>query len=136
MFPKVSWVSVVDGSRSDEFIEDRAAKYLADQNHLHVNADFRVFRDMTKRLLQNYGQIAGAESVVEDTVRAWFEQALVEAVIGVQALRNSKHWSAHEVDRALSEEALTACVMQRYHIYLAVKRELGAKIGSAKQAAA
>jgi hypothetical protein len=136
VFPKVSWVSVADGSRSEGFIEDRAAKYLTDQNHLQVNADFRVFCDMTKHLLQNYRQIAGAESVVEDTVRAWFEQALVEAVIGVQALRNSKHWSADEIGRALSEEALTACVMQRYHIYIAAKRELGAKIGSAKQAAA
>jgi hypothetical protein len=136
VFPKVSWVSVVDGSRSEGFIEDRAAKYLTDQNHLQVNADFRVFRDMTKHLLQNYRQIAGADAVVEDTVRAWFEQALVEAAIGVQALRNSKHWSADEIDRALSEEALTACVMQRYHVYLAAKRELGAKIGSTKQAAA
>ena len=136
VFPKVSWVSVVDRSRSEGFIEDRAAKYLADQNHLQINSDFRVFCDMTKHLLQNYRQIAGAESLVEDTVRAWFEQALVEAVIGVQALRNSKHWSADEIGRALSEEALTACVMQRYHIYTAAKRELGAKIGSAKQAAA
>ena len=127
IFPKVSWVSVIDGSRSEGFIEDRAAKYLPDQNHLQVNADFRVFRDMTKRLMQNYQQVAGTESVVEDTVRAWFEQALVEAVIGLQALRNSKHWSADEIDRALSEEGLTACVMQRYHIYLAAKRELGAK---------
>jgi hypothetical protein len=136
IFPKVSWVSVQDGSRSEGFIEDRAAKYLSDQNHLQVNADFRVFRDMKSHLLQSYRQTAGAESVVEDTVHAWFEQALVEAVIGVQALRNSKHWSSDEIGRALSEEALTACVMQRYHIYMAAKRELGAKIGSAKQAAA
>ena len=136
MFPKVSWVSVVDGSRSEGFIEDRAAKYLADQNYLQVNADFRVFRDMAKHLLQNYRQVAGAESVIEDTVHAWFEQALVEAVIGTQALRNSKHWSSDEIGRALSEEALTACVMQRYHIFTAAKRELGAKIGSAKQTAA
>jgi hypothetical protein len=136
VFPKVSWVSVADGSRSEGFIEDRAAKYLADQNHLQVNADFRVFRDMAKHLLQNYRQVAGAESVIEDTVHAWFEQALVEAVIGTQALRNSKHWSSDEIGRALSEEALTACVMQRYHIYTAAKRELGAKIGSAKQAVA
>ena len=135
-FPKVSWVSVADGSRSEGFIEDRAAKYLADQNHLQVNADFRVFRDMTKHLMQGYQQIPAAESVVRDTVHAWFEQALVEAVIGVQALRNSKHWSSDEITRAFSEEALTSCVMQRYHIYLAAKRELGAKIGSAKQAAA
>jgi len=135
-FPKVDWVSVSDGSRAAEDMEDRAAKYLSDQNRLLINADFRVFRDMMKHLLQNYPLVAGAQPVVEDTVRAWFEQALVEAVIGVQALRNSKHWSWDEIGRALSEEALSACVMQRYHIFTAAKRELGAKIGSAKQTAA
>ena len=135
-FPKVDWVSVSDGSRAAEDMEDRAAKYLSDQNRLLINADFRVFRDMMKHLLENYRQVPGAEPVVEDTVRAWFEQALVEAVIGLQALRNSKHWSSDEIGRALSEEALTACVMQRYHIFTAAKRELGSKIGSAKQAAA
>ena len=44
-----------------------------------------------------------------------------------------KEWTPDEIGRALSEEALTACVMQRYHVHLAVKRELGAKIGSTKQ---
>jgi len=136
MFPKVDWVSVSDGSRAPEDMEDRAAKYLADQNRLLINADFRVFMDMAKHLMQNYRQIAAAESVVKDAVQGWFEQALVEAVIGIQALRNSKHWSGDEIDRAWSQEALTSCVMQRYHIYLAAKRELGAKIGSSKQAAA
>ncbi len=136
IFPKVSWVSAEDGSRSNDFIEDRAAKYLQDQNYLQINADFRVFRDMTKHLMQNYQQVPAAEPVVRDSVHAWFEQALVEAVIGIQALRNSKYWSSEEIVKALSEESLTACVMQRYHIYLAAKRELGSKIGSAKQTAA
>ncbi len=134
VFPKVDWVTIEDGSRAPDDIEDRAAKYLADQNHLLINADFRVFRDMTKHLMLNYQQIPSAGSVVKDTVQAWFEQALVEAVIGVQALRNSKHWSGEEIQTALSEEALTACVMQRYHVNMAAKRELGAKIGSAKAA--
>jgi hypothetical protein len=136
VFPKVDWVTVLDGSRAEEDIEDRAAKYLLDQNHLLINADFRVFRDMVKHLMQSYQQVPAAESVVKDAVQAWFEQALVEAVIGVQALRNSKHWSGDEIEKALSEEALSACVMQRYHIYLAAKRELGAKMGSSKQTAA
>jgi hypothetical protein len=37
-----------------------------------------------------------------------------------------------DIERALSEEALTACVMQRCHAHLAVKRQLGAKIGATK----
>jgi hypothetical protein len=133
IFPRLTWVSVEDGSRELGDMEDRAAKYLVDQNHLLANADFRVFRDLVAHFMRSYKDVAAPESLVKDSVHAWFEQALVEAVIGVQALRNSKEWSTDEIARALSEEALTACVMQRYHIYLAVKRELGAKIGSAKQ---
>jgi hypothetical protein len=136
MFPKVDWVSVHDATRAAEYIEDRAAKYLIDQNQLFINADFRVFRDMIAHFSQAYQSVAVAETIVKDTVHAWFEQALIEAVIGVQALRNSKQWSAADIEDALSEEALTACVMQRYHIYLSAKRELGSKIGSAKQTAA
>jgi len=136
LFPKVDWVSVSDGSRAPEDMEDRAAKYLSDQNRLLINADFRVFKDMAKHLMRNYAQIAAAESIVKDAVQGWFEQALVEAVIGIQALRNSKHWSGDEIEKAWSQEALTSCVMQRYHIHLAAKRELGAKIGSARQAVA
>lgn len=86
--------------------------------------------------MQNYKHVTGAESLVTDAVQGWFEQALVEAIIGIQALKNSKHWSGNEIETAWSQEALTSCVMQRYHIYLAAKRELGAKIGSAKQAVA
>jgi hypothetical protein len=133
IFPDVSWISVSDGSRVAGDMEDRAAKYLAAQNLLLVNADFRVFRDLVAHFMRNYKGTAGAESLVTTAVRGWFAQALVEAVIGVQALQNSKEWTADEIERALSEEALTSCVMQRYHVHLAVKRELGAKIGSTKQ---
>jgi hypothetical protein len=136
VFPRVNWVSVQDGSREAGDMEDRAAKYLIDQNLLLVNADFRVFGDLTSHFMRSYKDMAGAESLVKDAVQGWFEQALVEAVIGIQALRNSKEWTPEEIERALSEEALTACVMQRYHVHLAVKRELGAKIGSTKQVTA
>ena len=57
------------------------------------------------------------------------EQALVETVIGIQQLRGSKEWGPEEIERALSHEALTSAVMQRYHVYIACKRELGARFG-------
>jgi hypothetical protein len=62
-------------------------------------------------------------------VRGWFEQAVVETIIGVQALKNSKEWTPEDLDKALGEEALTAVVMQRYHVNYAVRRELGSKFG-------
>jgi hypothetical protein len=43
---------------------------------------------------------------------------LLETVIGIQALRNSREWSFEEIEKALSEEALTAAVMQRHHVCL------------------
>jgi hypothetical protein len=74
--------------------------------------------------------VPGITDLARDAVRSWFEQALVESVMGVQGLVNSKEWSQSDIDAALSEEALTATVMQRYHVHFAVKRELGSKLGS------
>ncbi len=34
-----------------------------------------------------------------------------------------------EINKSLSPEALTSAVMQRYHVYIACRRELGAKFG-------
>jgi hypothetical protein len=132
LFPNVTWVTVEDRSREPGDMEDRAAKFLDKANQLLINADFRVFRDLVAHFIRSYKDVAGAENLVKEAVHGWFEQALVEAVIGVQALRNSKEWTPEDITRALSEEALTSCVMQRYHVHLAVKRELGAKIGTLK----
>jgi hypothetical protein len=51
-------------------------------------------------------------------------------------LKDSREWSVEDIGRSLSEEALTAAVMPRYHIDVAVKRALGAKLGSLKDRAA
>lgn len=132
-FPVVKWVSVKNGTRDVGDMEDRAAKYLSDQNTLFINADFRVFKDMIVKLCKEKDTAQGAsiENVVEDVVHAWFEQALIEAVIGIQQLKGSKEWGTDTVENALSEEALTTAVMQRYHVHIACRRELGAKLGKA-----
>ncbi len=131
-FPFPRWVSIEDGTREYGDIEDRAAKYLADQNLLLINADFRVFADMVSYFAKELGETPGIKELVVDAVRAWFEQALVETIMGIQALKNSKEWSQSDIDAALSEIALTAAVMQRYHVVFAVKRQLGSKLGALK----
>ena len=131
-FPIVKWVSLEnEGRTEDDGMEDKAANYIPNQNTLFVNADFRVFKDMTARLCKEKDVAFGVEiqSVVEEVVHQWFEQALVETVIGIQQLRGSKEWGPDDIERALSPEALTSSVMQRYHVYIACKRELGAKLG-------
>ena len=137
MFPEVKWISAANGSRQEGDIEDKAARYLAEQHMLLINSDFRVFTDMvqhwTERYAKEHGETAGLREVVQDSVHDWYEQALVETVIGVQALKGSREWSTKQIAWALSEEALTSVVMQRYHPYNSVKRELGTKIAPLKK---
>src|SRR6185503_14573476 len=86
MFPKVAWVSRADGTRESEEIEDKAARYLPERHMLKINADFRVFGDMIQHWMERYakehGETAGLRDIVKDSVHDWYEQALVETVIG------------------------------------------------------
>ncbi len=127
VIPDVKWISTKDGSRNPKDLEDRAARFLASQNLLLVNRDFRVFTDMIEIWSKEFGNRPELQKTIESVVKAWFEQALVETIIGVQALRNSKEWLIGDIESANSEIALTAAVMQRYHVNNAIKRELMAK---------
>ena len=129
IFPLVTWVRASDRTRSDGDLEDRAARYLPDQNRLMVNGDFRVFSDMTSKFLRDLGGQESFRSIVQDAVEQWFEMSLVETVIGVQSLKNAPEWNPNHIMEALSEESLTAVVMPRYHVHNAVKRHLGSKLG-------
>jgi hypothetical protein len=130
--PIVIWVSVRDGSRSSDFLEDRAAKFLPQANTIQANADFRVFTDMTMRWRKFYSHLPAAEPVVESVVKEWFQQQLVETVLGALALRKSGNWSEQEVEALWSEESLTSAVLPRYHVDQQIKRALGSKIGTLK----
>jgi hypothetical protein len=131
--PEVQWISVLDGTRTRDLLEDRAAKYLADQNILQINADFRVFTDMIDRWVGRYAEVPGAQEVIRQTVQEWFEQALVETIVGAQALQGSPQWTIEDIAHLWSEEALTAAALQRYHIDINVKRSLGTRLGSIKE---
>jgi len=132
LFPQVRWVSAADGSRQGGDMEDRAAKYLEKDNMLQINADFRVFTDMVKRWSEYFGTVPGAQAVVQEVVREWFEQSLVEAVLSSNTLRNAQHWSIDDVRAMLSQEGLTAVVLPRWHIEQSIKRALGSKFGALK----
>jgi len=130
--PKVVWVSETEGTRAPDFLADRAAKYLAEDNLIQANADFRVFTDMADYWAEQY-ELEADNVQVTSVVHEWFEQALVETVIGCQALQGEREWSPGDIERALSEEALTAAVMQRYHVANSIKRALGARMGSLRE---
>jgi hypothetical protein len=131
--PTVQWVSAENGTRTPPDLEDRAAKYLPQQDLIMANADFRVFNDMVERWCLRYKYVPGAREVVKDVVQEWFEQQLIETVLGAQALRDARNWTFEDMQRLWSEEALTAAVLPRYHLEYAVKRALGAKLGTLKE---
>jgi hypothetical protein len=131
--PKVYWLSVADGTRTSDLLEDRAAKYLPDQNILQVNADFRLFTDMIDRWTKRYDDVPGGRDVIEQVVHEWFEQAMVETVLGALALKGSPQWTLDDLGKLWSEEGLTAAALQRYHIDVNIRRTLGAKLGSLKE---
>jgi hypothetical protein len=73
-----------------------------------------------------------AGPTVESVVKEWFQQQLVETVLGALALRKSGNWSEQEIEMLWSEEALTSAVLPRYHVDQSIKRVLGSKLGTLK----
>ena len=129
--PRIDWVYESDRSREAEDLEDRAARYLFDQHRLIANGDFRIFEDMRERWQNQYSQLEGVSMVVKTVVEEWFSQSLIETVMSALALkRGGGKWSDEEIRQALSEEALTASILPRYHLDIAIKRALGQKLGS------
>jgi hypothetical protein len=131
-FPKVRWISVSDRTREIGDQEDRAARYLESENLLLINADFRVFTDMIDRWIKQYSDTTGAKTTIEEVVREWFEQSLVEAVMSSNALRDAQQWNLDHIRNLLSEEGLTAAVLPRWHIEQSIRRTLGTRLGSLK----
>jgi len=134
--PERRWVTASDNTRTNGDNEDRAARYLPDQNLLLINGDFRVFTDMVDRWTKKYSHVPGAKPVIEQITREWFEQQLVETIMGAMALRQSGQWTLDELKRLWNEESLTAAVLPRYHVDFAINRALGNKLGTLKEQAA
>jgi hypothetical protein len=132
--PKTEWVSVENKRRIPPDLDDRAAKFLLQQNLLMINADFRVFTDMVERWSATYAHVPGAEGTVKEVVHEWFEQQLIETVMSAQALKNTGKWSLQELESIWSEAALTAAVLPRWHIDQSIRRNLGHRLGSLKAA--
>ena len=130
--PKVDWIYAEKKTRTPPDLEDRAARFLLQQNLLLINGDFRVFVDMTDRWSLAYAHVAGARTTIEKVVREWFQQQLVEAVMSAQGLRRTGRWSLQELEKLWSEDALTSAVLPRWHIDQSIKRDLGRKLGTLK----
>ena len=84
-----------------------------------------------ERWRKHYEATPGSAPIVEEQVRQWYAQILVETVLGSDAMRGSRWWTEADLDGLLSEEALTAAVQPRYFIEERLKRDLARILGSA-----
>jgi hypothetical protein len=129
--PDVRWISVSDGTREPDNLEDRAAQYLPDQNLILANSDFRGYQRVMEVLAAQYPH--AEPSQVKQIVESWTSLQLTEAVLGVISLQGSPEWSSlQDRSAALSSEALTAVVMARYASISQMKRQLGSIVGRAR----
>lgn len=128
-FPEVKWISVANGLRSPEELDDRAAEYLERDNLIRANADFQGFVDIIEYFAELYAETPGSDQVIKSEVQEAFEQQLVEVVAGALSFRNRPKWSPEQFKHAVSEESLTAAVMCRYHLINHIKRSIGTKLG-------
>jgi hypothetical protein len=127
--PDIKWISLEDGTRERDDLEDRAARFIREQNLLQINADFRVFHDLMKRCSADYNTSGdpNVASEIRDVVREWIGLQLTEAIVSITAMEGSVEWGSDVVRRALSEEALTAAAMPRYVMLKTINRALGAR---------
>lgn len=117
---------------SEVGVLDRAASYTPETNTLLINQDFRVFTEFIAHWEKQYKSVPSARSIITEVAREWFQQTLTEVIYSVDYLRGDKQWSDKDVSGVLSPEGLTAAVLPRYHIEMAVRRALGSKLGSVK----
>lgn len=121
-FPNVQWCE------ETESLRDRAAEYLPPSNLIVANRDFQALKDLVDYFARQYKDAPELVQVIDDAVREAFEQVLIECVAGALSFKNRQHWNLTEFERAISREALTTAVMQRYWMVSHIKRILGAKL--------
>ena len=129
-FPRVTWVNASD--TDNEQLIDRAAEYLQAANVILANSNFQGLDDLTKYIAKKYDDLPEYTAVIKDEVKQAFEQALTECVAGALSLKNRPKWNIKDFEVAISREALTTAVMQRYwmvsHIRKMLSRRLTAKV--------
>ncbi len=133
--PEARWITVADGSRNPNDLIKRAARYLPEQNLLLINGDFKAFVDIINRWAERFAHIPGAKQTAEAVAREWFEQQLIEAIMGAMSLKEDISWNMQDLTSLWSEQALTAAALPRYHVDQAMRKTMIERLGPAVRAA-
>lgn len=135
-FPKLTWVSVADGTRNPDDMEDRAGRFIEKDNLIQANKDFQGFKDVVQHFSKQWEHVPNASEIIADQVYEQFEQQLIEVVAGALSLKGRKFWTPTDFKQSISEEALTTAVMTRYFIVREVNRVLRSRLGKPDMAVA
>ena len=123
-FPHVEWT---DEQKSIQ-LTGRAAEFLEHSNTVLANVDFKGFKDLIEFFNAKYADTPNIELLVKSAVAESIEQVLMECVAGILSMKGQTHWNPHQVNSALSKEALTVAVMQRYWLVKHIDQELLKKL--------
>ena len=118
-FPRVEWTTQ---SQSPQ-LTGRAAEFIEYSNIILANQDFKGFQDLFKYFTDRYDLPDDRMKAVRHAILENAEQALMEAVAGVLSLKNEPNWKG-QYHQALTKEALSAVVMQRFGSVKAIEQEL------------
>lgn len=119
-FPHVEWT---DEQKSQQLV-GRAAEFLEHSNTVLANMDFKGFQYLLEFFNTKYAETPEIELHVKAVVAESIEQVLMECVAGILSMKGQNHWNPHQVNSALSREALTVAVMQRYWLVKHIDQEL------------
>ena len=122
-FPRVEWTTQAHSPQ----LAGRAAEFIEYSNIVLANQDFKGLQDLFKYFDQQYTLSDTASQAVRHAIMQNAEQALMESVAGVLSLKNDPSWRGH-YQQALSKEALSALVMQRFWSVKAIEKDLLAQI--------
>ncbi len=123
-FPRVEWTTEAQSPQ----LTGRAAEFIEYSNIILANQDFKGFQDLFKYFTDRYDMPDDRMKAVRHKILENAEQALMEAVAGVLSLKAEPHWGG-QYQQALTKEALSAVVMQRFWSVKAIEGELEGVLG-------
>ncbi len=128
LFPQVKWTNE---ERSPSLV-GMAAEYLQESHVILANRDFKGFKDLITYFMNQYANNEEITELVISSVNEGVEQALMESVAGILSLEGShERWdNPHHRNAALSMEALTTTVMQRYWMASYISQNLKEKMSA------
>jgi len=118
-FPRVEWTTEAQSPQ----LVGRAAEFVEYSNIILANQDFKGLQDIFKYFTELYELSDEHTKLVRNAILENAEQALMESVAGVLSLKSEPSWGG-TYHLALSKEALSAVMMQRFWRVKAVEDEL------------